>query len=262
MDISVRRYFFGLSLLTAGILLASCLESGGPRFDSEYFEFAKEADSLQRKAVIKPVPKTVDDDMVYYRRRGVYQGRQVVLKGVGPRGLITHAYGMDESRTIWNVELPDTNYIAEIIVLTPNRDSLRQRLRQVVNDKLGVAPTFVERREKVLKMEEIEGQSITFLKSDGGSRKFGWDPGQVSGEDMDLGMLRTALANVPMLKDRIILQEDSSEQRYDIDLQWKKGSLTALRDTLRQYGLDLTLAEEKVEMLLVNKSSAMAADVQ
>lgn len=66
-------------------------------------------------------------------------------------------------------------------------------------------------QEETLRLEGIDGPSITFPNSDGGSRKFGWDP---------------------------------------------------VRDALQQYGLDWTPAGEKVETLLVNRSSAMTTDVQ
>lgn len=257
MCVSPQHTLFGLCVLATGILLTSCLDSGEPQFESKHFEFAKEADSLQQKSVIQPVPDTVGGPMIYYCRSGVYQGRQVVLKGIGPRFMITHAYGAAEDRTLWDVELPDSNYIAEVIVPTRNPDSVKQGLRRAVNEEWGLAPTFVERRTEVLRLEVAEGKSIGFPPSDAWipRRTVSSDAGEVSGENITLSTLRKPLSSVPALEDRVIVQKVTSDQKYDINLQWEEGSLMALRDTLRHSGLQLKPAEEKVRMLLVKKAS-------
>ena len=257
MHVSPRESLFGLCLIATGILLTSCFDSGEPQFESKHFEFAKDADSLHRKSVIQPVPDTVGGPMIYYCRSGVYRGRQVVLKSIGPRFLITHAYGVTEDRTVWNVELPDTNYTAEVIVPTRDPDSVKQGLRRAINEEWGLAPTFVERRAKVLKLEVAEGASIGFSPSDAWipRKRLSVGAGELSGQNIKLSSLRPRLSDVPALEDRVIVQEVTSDQQYDIDLQWKEGSLMALRDTLRHYGFRLRPADEKVRMLLVKRAS-------
>lgn len=257
MCASPRHFLFGLCLIAAGFLLTSCLDSDKPQFESEHFEFAKEADSLHRKSVIQPVPDTVGGPMIYYCRSGVYQGRQVVLKGIGPRFMISHAYGITEDRTVWNVELSDTTYIAEVIVPTRDPDSVKQGLQRAVNEELGLDPTFVERRTEVLKLEVAEGASIGFPPSDAWipRKRLSVGAGELSGQNIKLSSLRPRLSEVPALEDRVVVQEVTSDQQYDVDLKWKEGSLTALRDTLRHYGLRLKPAKEEVRMLLVKKAS-------
>ena len=238
-------------LLAAGVGRLRTFFAEDP-FQSEYFEFASEADAVESKAELQPVPDEVDDGMVYYCRRGVYHGRQIVLKGVHAKGVIRHAYGISPARTIWNAPIPDTNYIAEVIVPEAGEDRVMRSLRKAVDEEFGIEASLVKRSVPVLELTNVKGQTIRFPKSDGSTIRYRWDgEGSLSGEGMKLGTLRYVL-EIAMGKP--VVKPFSSDQRFNIELQWEKGNIEDLQSKLEQQGLQLTPTEEEIQVLVVNKS--------
>lgn len=247
MQSSLLRWPSAL-LLTAAIafVLPACTED---KFESEYFEFAHESDSLQSKAEIQPVPDEVDDDMVYYCREGIYNERQIVLKGVDAQSMITHAHGVTEARTIWNADLPDTNYIAEIIVPEPGRERVMRRLQEAIDEELGLASSQRERKVPVLMLTALDGDSIRFPASDGRTVRYSWNDGTITGEGMTMNMLRHALE---VTLGEPVISAISWEARFNVDLEWEARNVDDLRRSLEEHGLTLISSEEEIEMLVVD----------
>lgn len=245
------RWSGALLLATAFflLLLSACTQD---KFESEHFDFARESDSLQSKAEIQPVPDEVDDGMVYYCREDVYNGRQVVLKGVDAEGMITHAHSVTEARTIWNVELPDTNYIAEVIVPEQGREHVMRRLREAIDTELNIISSKADYKVSALKLTELEGDSIRLPASDGRTVRYSMDDGVIKGEGMTMNMLRNALEVV--LSQPVVVAVPS-EERFNIDLEWEPQNVDDLRRTLQDYGLTLVDSEEEINMLVVDAQS-------
>lgn len=233
--------------MVAALLLVGCTDE--ETFESEYFTFADPADSVQSKAQIQPVPTSVDDDRVYYCREGPYDGRQVVLKGLGPRDLLTHAYGVTEARATWEASLPDTNFIAEVIVPTADRDRLMRRLQQAVDDELGVDASIQSRRLPVLKLTRLDADSVRLADADDGRTvKYTMDPGTVSGNGITTDVLRHALE---VAVGRPVVDEVMLERRVQVDLQWEAGQIEDLRRQLEKRGIGLVESEESIRVLVV-----------
>jgi hypothetical protein len=120
-------------------VLHACQTPQEPRFQSDYFAFATEEENVEFKTAIELVPDYVDENMFYYCRTGVYDGRQIVYKGVRGPGLVLDAYQTTEARTIWNSDIPDHRYIAEIIVPAADEALLFQEFINAVDQKFCIA---------------------------------------------------------------------------------------------------------------------------
>lgn len=228
------------------ILLSAC---GGSRFTSEHFEFARERDNIPFKADIKIVPDEVDDNMVYYCRQGAYHGRQIVYKGVSSRWLIRAAYQTQFARMIWNVDVPDHQNIAEIIVPEPDDDLLQKAFVDAVESTFKISMTKETRTIPVLELRKRDGADITLKKVD--ASRIRWSPtnGKITGVGISLHMLSTILETVMVTQP--VFSSGFDAQRYEIDLVWEAGNIGSLNEALHEMGLEVVTIEKPVEMVVI-----------
>lgn len=228
-------------------LLSAC---GGSRFTSEHFEFAREKDNIPFKADIQIVPDDVDDRMVYYCRNGVYNGRQVVYKGVSARSLIRAAYQTQFARMIWNVDVPDHQTIAEIIVPESDDDLLQKAFVDAVESTFNISATKEIRTLPVLELRKREGADITLEKVD--ASRIRWSPtnGKITGAGITMHMLSTILETVIITQP--VFSSGFNAQRYEIDLVWEAGNIESLNLALYEMGLEVITIVRPVEMVVID----------
>lgn len=247
---SLNLSYFVFGILLSVLIFTACQNS---QFQSEYFEFAKESDAIEFKAKIKQVPDHVDDDMVYFCRTGVYNNRQVVYKGVDGIALIRGAYQTTDARIIWNKEVPDQKFIAEIIVSEPNEELLYNEFRKAVNQQFEISPIKEEQTIEVFELNNIEGESIPFKKTDDSVVKWSQQDGKISGVGINMKMFSQIIERVS--KDKPVFNNIEDNQRYAIDLEWESGNIHDLNSKLSEFGLELTTKQKEVEVLIVNSAT-------
>jgi hypothetical protein len=229
------------------LLLSAC---GGSRFTSEHFEFARERDNIPFKADIKIVPDDVDDNMVYYCRQGAYHGRQIVFKGVSARWLIRHAYETNFPRMVWNVEVPDHQTIAEIIVPEPDDDMLQKAFVEAVESTFEISMTKETRTIPVLELRKRAGADITLKKVDASRISWNQEDGKITGIGMTMGLLGIVLEIV--MNSQPVFSSGFDAQRYEIDLVWEAGNIDSLNQALYKMGLEVVTIEKPVEMVVID----------
>lgn len=228
------------------LLLSACGES---RFTSEHFEFARERDNIPFKADIKIVPDEVDDNMVYYCRQGAYHGRQIVFKGVSARRLIRAAYQTQFARMIWNVDVPDHQTTAEIIVPEPDDDLLQKAFVDAVESTFEISMTKETRTIPVLELRKRDGADITLKKVDASRIRWNQEDGKISGIGMTMNMLVIVLET--MMNTHPVFGSGFDAQRYEIDLVWEAGNIDSLNDALHVMGLEVVAIDKPVEMVVI-----------
>jgi len=233
------------------ICSVACQDS---RFQSDYFEFASERDAVEFKAEIKLVPEYVDDDMVYYCRTGVYDGRQIVYKGVSGKALVTGAHRTTDARVVWNKEIPENRYIAEIIVPESNEDILYQEFAKAVDKKFEIESAKETLLIEVYELNIIDGESIQFEETDASRVRWTQQDGKISGVGITAGMLSGIIERVT--KKKPVFSNIDSNQRYAIDLEWEEGNVEDLNSKLHEFGLELVISERGVELLIVNPAQS------
>jgi hypothetical protein len=241
-----RFKLLSLSILILVFIIA-CQDT---RFQSDYFEFASERDAVEFKAEIKQVPEYVDDNMVYFCRTGVYNGRQIVYKGVSGQALITGAHRTTDARIIWNKEVPSNRYIAEIIVPESNEDLLYQEFAKAVDQKFEIESFKETHLIEVYELNFIDGQTIQFEETDASSIRWSQRDGKISGVGITPGMLSGIIERIT--KQKPVFSNIESNQRYAIDLEWEEGNMDDLNSKLREFGLELDISEREVQILIVN----------
>lgn len=242
------------SLLVSSFFLVFTVACQDTRFQSDYFEFANERDSVPFKAEIKQVPDYVDDNMVYYCRTGVYDGRQIVYKGVSGQALVTGAHRTTDSRVVWNKEIPGNRYIAEIIVPEADEDLLYQEFAKAVDQKFEIESTKETHIIEVYDLNIIDGESIHFKETDASRVRWTQQDGKISGVGITPNMLSGIIERVT--KKKPVFSNIESNQRYAIDLEWKEGDMDDLNSKLREFGVELIITEREVELLIVNPAQA------
>lgn len=228
------------------LLLSAC---GGSRFTSEHFEFARERDNIPFKAEVKIVPDEVDDNMVYYCRNGVYNGRQIVYKGVSARSLIRAASQTQFARMIWNVDVPDHQTIAEIIVPEPDDSLLQKAFLDAVESTFNISATKETRTVSVLELRKRDGADITLKKVDASRIRWNQENGKISGIGMTLNMLSTVLEIV--MNSQPVFSSGFDAQRYEIDLVWEAGNIESLNQALYEMGLEVVAMERPLEIVVI-----------
>lgn len=229
------------------VLSVACKDT---RFQSDYFDFASERDAVEYKAEIKQVPEYVDDDMVYYCRTGVYDGRQIVYKGVIGQNLVTAAHRTTDARVVWNKQISQNRYIAEIIVPKSDQELLYQEFVKAVDQKFEIKTTKETQLIEVYELNIIDGQSIQFEETDASRIRWSQQDGKISGVGITPGMLSGIIERVT--KKKPVFSNIDSNQRYAINLEWEEGNLEDLNSKLRKYGLELVILKREVELLIVN----------
>ncbi len=230
------------------LLMASAC--AGPRFTSEHFQFARERDNLAHKAVIQVVPDDITDNMVYYCRSGVYNNRQVVFKGVSTRTLIRAAYQTTASRMMWNVNVPDSQLIAEIIIPNPDRDALQQELIRAVESKFDIRMSREVLTIPVFELRPMEGAEISLREVDASRIRWTQTDGRIAGTGMTLGMVSQVLETV--LDSRPVVPAGFGRQRYEITLVWEPGDVESLKEALEAIGLQLVDRNLPIEMMVID----------
>lgn len=231
-------------------ILAFFVACQDTRFESDYFEFASERDAIEFKAEIKQVPEYVDDDMVYYCRSGVYNGRQIVYKGVTGPVLVRNSHQTNDARIIWNKEIPENRYIAEIIVPEADEDLLYQEFTMAVDQKFEIESTKETHLIEVYELNLIDGQTIQFEETDASRVRWTQRDGKISGVGITPNMLSGIIERVT--KKRPVFSNIDDNQRYAVDLEWEEGNMEELNSKLREFGLELISSEREVELLIVN----------
>jgi hypothetical protein len=241
--------FSSLSLLLSFpvLLFAACQNS---EFQSEYFDFAKDSDEVEFKAEIKQVPDHVDDNMVYFCRTGEYNNRQVVYKGVLSKNLILSAYKTTGTRVIWNKEVPEHRYIAEIIVPEPDEELLYSEFQQAVDQKFGISASEELQTIEVLELHNITSKPIGFEETDDSEVKWSQEDGYISGVGINMGMLARIIERVS--KEKPVFNAIEGTQRYAIDIEWEPGNIEELNSLLSESGLELVTKKREVKVLVVN----------
>jgi len=229
------------------VLSVACKDT---RFQSDYFDFASERDAVEYKAEIKQVPEYVDDDMVYYCRTGVYDGRQIVYKGVIGQTLVTAAHRTTDARVVWNKQISQNRYIAEIIVPKSDQELLYQEFAKAVDQKFEIKSTKEIQLIEVYELNIIDGQSIQFEQTDASRVRWSQQDGKISGVGITASMLSGIIERVT--KKKPVYSNIESNQRYAINLEWEEGNLEDLNSKLRKYGLELVIVKKEVELLVVN----------
>lgn len=217
------------------LFITSCV--GSRAFKSDYFEFASEKENLSEKAAILMVPEYVDDDMIYYCRRGNYDGRQRVYYGVRGENLITQAFDTRSTRTIWEIDPPQDRYIAEIIVPEENEELLKKTFQETVSQNFGISGETVTMQTDVWIFKELGDNPLPFKSAKGRGMRYSSTNGHISGRGINLGVVGFALESV--LKDRPILVELNDRARYDFDIKWEVDNFDNLLEVLHQNGLTL-----------------------
>ncbi len=217
------------------LLITSCV--GSRAFKSDYFEFASEKENLSEKAAIVMVPEYVDDDMIYYCRRGNYDGRQRVYYGVRGENLITQAFDTRSTRTIWEIDPPQDRYIAEIIVPEEDEVLLEQTFQETVSQNFGISGETVTLQTEVWIFKELGDAPLPFKTVDGRGMRYSYENGHISGRGINLRVIGISLETI--LKDRPILIELNDLARYNFDIKWEVDSFDNLLEVLHQNGLTL-----------------------
>lgn len=238
-----------LSVIVSILIITGCQDS---RFESEYFEFAKESDAIEFKSEIRQVPDHVDDDMVYFCRNGVYDKRQVVYKGVNGKALIRGAYRTTDARIRWNKDIPDNKYIAEIIVPKPDETLLYYEFQKAVNQQFGIETERKAQPVDVLELNKIDGESINIEKTDASEVRWSQEDGMISGVGINMGMLSKIIERVS--NEKPVFNKIHESQRYAIDIKWEPGNINDLNSKLSQFGLELVPKQKEVEVLVVNSA--------
>lgn len=219
-------------------------------FQSPYFDFATDEDAVEFKAVVQRVPDTVDDNMVYYCRSGVYAGRQIVYKGLRTEDLIRAAHGVSAARAIWNVDVEDAHYIAEVIVPEQDEQLLQETLRRTIDDELGLQSRREVRLVPSYRLEVLEGRSVDLRESDGQRMAWSQRDGEITGEGLNMHMLAFVIERVT--GQRPVINAAGSGPQYHLELRWIAGDMVDLKKKLNEVGLALVPDIAEVEMLVVD----------
>ena len=242
--LSKRTILFVIITLISVFVIIGCAKNP---MDTPYFEFASEYKSIETKAEIVEAPDYVNHEFFEISSDPTYAFRRAVAVGVTAEQLIAFAFGTNSGRILHTTELPDTRFIAEVIVPNSSRHLLMETLRKEVIELFNIDTYHDYTETEVWELSVAE--TVKFPVSKKANTTWSQKDGHIAATKISLSLLAVTLEKI--LGEIPVLNSIDDDKEYDVYLKWRTGDVEDLKRKLKTMGITMEKTTHEISMLVV-----------